>query len=154
MKAQLAFALALPLFALAPTVVAQTVNGDINSAFATGKWKESNEGVVLNCVRVTTQKEVVKGNSEGMCFLTEAQATAKDSVSMSSNLFAVTSWDEHNLSATADFYADKNGDQTTSSAPGAIKFAFRLALNFNTHQMTKFVEASTGKTGGYHLVNN
>ncbi len=73
---------------------------------------------------------------------------------MSSNPFTVTSWDEHNLSATADFYADKNGDQTASSTPGAIKFVFRLALNFDAHQMTKFVEASTGKTSGYHLVSN
>lgn len=153
MKILLAFALAL--FALAPTTVAQTVNGDMNAAFATGKWKESNEGVVLNCVRVTTQKEVIRGNSEGVCFLTEAQAMAKDSVVMSSNLFSVTSWDVHNLSATTDdFYTDKNGDQTSKSAPGAIKFVFRLVLNLDAHQMTKFVEASTGKTGGYHLVSN
>lgn len=67
MRPRPAVALGLLLFALAPRAVAQTVNGDLNAAFATGKWKESNEGVVLNCVRVTTQKEVIKGNSEGMC---------------------------------------------------------------------------------------
>jgi len=150
---RLAFALALPLFAVAPVAVAQAVNGDIDAAFATGKWKESNEGVVLNCARVTTQKEVLKGNSEGLCFLTEAQAMAKDSVTMSGNPFTVTSWDEHGLTATTDFYADKNGEQTSKSSPGAIKYVFRLVLNFESHQMTKFVEASTGKTSGLHLVS-
>lgn len=152
MQTRLAFAIALLLFGLTLQATAQTVNGDINAAFATGKWKESNEGVVLYCARVTTQKDVIKGNSEGVCFLTEAQATAKGSVIMSGNALAVTSWDEHSLTATVDFYADKNGDQTTRTSPGAVKFVFRLVLNFESHEMTKFVEAGTGKTGGYHLV--
>ncbi len=132
---------------------AQTVNSNINAAFAVGKWKESHEGVTLFCVRATTQKEVVKGNSNGVCFLTEAQASAKDSVTMSTNTFPVTSWDDHTLTAITEFYADKNGDQTSKTTPGAIKFVFRLVLDFDAHQMTKFVEASTGNTVGYHLEN-
>ncbi len=139
------------LFALWPAANAQTVNGDIDAAFAIGKWKESREGVSLFCARVTTEKEVTKGNSNGVCFLTEAQASAKDSVAMSTNIFPVTSWDSHSLTAVTEFYADKNGDQTTKNSTGAIKFVFRLVLNFEAHQMTKFVEASTGGTRGYHL---
>jgi len=139
------------LLVLLPAAKAQTVNGNMDAAFAVGKWKESHEGVSLFCARITTQKDVIKGNSNGACFLTEAQASAKDSVTMSTNMFAVTSWDEHTLTAVAEFFADKNGDQTSKSSPGALKFQFRLVLNFGTHQMTKFVEASTGNTKGYHL---
>jgi hypothetical protein len=141
----------LLLLAFHPEVYGQTVNGNIDAAFAVGKWKESHEGVTLFCDRATTQKDVLEGNSNGVCFLTEAQASAKDSVVMSTNTFAVTAWDEHSLTAATEFYADKNGDQTTKSSPGALKFVFRLVLNFETHQMTKFVEASTGNTVGYHL---
>ena len=136
---------------LGPVANAQTVNGDIDTAFAIGRWKESHEGVSLFCARVTTEKEVTKGNSNGVCFLTEAQTSAKDSVVMSTNIFLVTSWDDHSLTAVTEFYADKNGDQTSKTSPGAIKFVFRLVLNFEAHQMTKFVEASTGNTLGYHL---
>lgn len=139
------------LFLLPSVVDAQTVNGNINAAFAIGKWKESHEGVTLVCVRVTTPKDVIKGNSTGACFLTEAQAIAKDSVTMSTNTFDIVSWDEHSLTAATDFYADKNGDQTTKSSPGAIKFVFRLVIDFDKHLMTKFVESDTGKTLGYHL---
>jgi hypothetical protein len=146
----LVFALFL-LFTLQPSAKAQTVNGNLDAAFAVGKWKESHEGVSLFCARITTQKEVIKGNSNGVCFLTEAQASARDSVTVSTNTFAVTSWNEDALTAVAEFYADKNGNQTSKSSPGAIKFVFRLALNFATHQMTKFVEASNGNTVGYHL---
>jgi hypothetical protein len=151
MKICSAFIPLLLLFVLPPAGEPQTVNGSINAAFAVGKWKESHEGVSLFCARVTTQKDVIKGDSNGVCFLTEAQATARDSVVMSTNTFAVTAWDEHSLAAANEFYADKNGDQTTKSSPGAIKFVFRLVLNFETHQMVKFVEASTGNTVGYHL---
>ncbi len=132
---------------------AQPVNGNINAVFAVGKWKESHEGASLVCVRVTTQKDVVKGNSTAACFLTEAQAIAKDSVTMSTNAFDILSWDEHSLTAATEFYADKNGDQTTKSSPGATKFVFRLVVDFDKRQMTKFVEASTGNTIGYHLVD-
>jgi hypothetical protein len=141
------------LFVLRPAANAQTVNGNINAAFAVGKWKESHEGVTLFCVRVTTQKDVIKGNSNGVCFLTEAQASAKDAVTMSTNTFLVTGWDDHTLTAVTEFYADKNGDQTDKTSPGALKFVFRLVLNFETHQMTKFVEASSGGTLGYHLAS-
>ncbi len=141
------------LFSLRPSANAQTVNGNNDAAFAVGKWKESHEGVSLFCARVTTQKEVIKGNSNGVCFLTEAQASAKDAVSMSTNTFPITSWDDHTLTAVREFYADKNGDQTSKTSPGAIRYVFRLVLNFETHQMTKFVEASTGNTVGYHLAD-
>lgn len=116
------------LFVWRPAVEAQTVNGSINAAFAVGKWKESHEGVSLFCVRVTTQKEVIKGNSNGVCFLTEAQASAKDTVTMSTNTFPVTSWDDHSLTAVTEFYADKNGNQTDKTSPGATKYVFRLVL--------------------------
>ena len=141
------------LFVLRPEANAQTVNGNINAVFAVGKWKESHEGVSLFCARVTTQNDVIKGNSYGTCFLTEAAASAKDSVTISTNFFTVTSWDDHTLTAVTEFYADKTGDQTSKTSPGAIKFIFRLVLNLETHQMTKFVEASTGSTVGYHLEN-
>ena len=141
------------LLALPAAVNAQTVNGNLDAAFAVGKWKESHEGVSLFCVRVTTQEDSLKGDSSGACFLTEAQASAKDSVTMSTNTFAVTTWDEHALTAATEFYADKNGDQTSKSSPGAVKFVFRLVLNFDTHQMTKFVEPGAGNTRGYHLVD-
>jgi len=139
------------VFVLGPAANAQTVNGDINAAFAVGKWKESHEGVTLFCARVTTQEEVTKGNSNGVCFLTEAQASAKDSVTMSTNTFVVTSWNNHTVTAVTEFYADKNGNEISKTSPGAMKFVFRLVVNFEAHQMTKFVEASTGKTLGYHL---
>ena len=141
------------LLALPAGANAQTVNGNLDAAFAVGKWKESHEGVSLFCVRVTTQEDVLKGDSSGACFLTEAQANAKDSVTMSTNTFAVTSWDEHTLTAVTEFYTDKNGDQTSQSSPGAIKFVLRLVLNLDAHQLTKFVEPGTGNTRGYHLVD-
>jgi hypothetical protein len=141
----------LLLFVLRPAANAQTVNGTSDAAFAVGKWKESHEGVSLFCVRVTTQKEVIKGNSNGVCFLTEAQASAKDAVTMSTNTFSVTSWGDHTLTAVTEFYAGKNGDQIDKTSRDAIKFVFRLVLDFEKHQMTKFVEASTGNTVGYHL---
>src|SRR5437870_13552750 len=90
------------------------------------------KGVSLFCARVTTEKDVTKGNSNGVCFLTEAQASTKDSVVMSTNTFPVTSWDDHSLTAltaVTEFYADKNGDQTSKTSPGAIKFVFRLVLS-------------------------
>lgn len=141
------------LLALPTAANAQTVNGNLDAAFAIGKWKESHEGVSLFCVRVTTQEDVLKGDSSGACFLTEAQATAKDSVTMSTNTFAVTAWDEHTLTAITEFYTDKNGEQTSNSSPGATKVVLRLVLNFETRQMTKFVEPGGGNTRGYHLVD-
>jgi len=150
---RLALILSFLLFVWRPVANAQTVNGNIDAAFAVGRWKESHEGVTLFCVRATTQKEVVKGNSNGECFLTEAQASAKGAVTMSTNIFDVTIWNDHTLTAVTEFYADKNGKQSDKTSPGAIKFVFRLVLNFETHQMTKFVEASTGSTVGYHLAD-
>lgn len=141
------------LSVLRPAANAQTVNGDVNAAFAVGRWKETHEGVSLFCARITTPKEVIRGNSNGVCFLTEAQANTKDAVTMSTNTFPVTNWDDHALTAVTEFYADKSGNETSKTSPSAIKFVLRLVLNFDTHQMTKFVEASTGNTAGYHLEN-
>jgi hypothetical protein len=39
----------------------------------------------------------------------------------------------------------------SKSNPAAIKYVFRIVLNFGSRQVTKFVEASTGSTVGYHL---
>jgi hypothetical protein len=69
----------------------------MNSAFAVGKWKETREGVSLFWAHVTNPNEVTKGKSEGACFLTEAEASAKDSVKLSTSMFRVTAWDEHSL---------------------------------------------------------
>src|SRR5215469_2269043 len=90
-------ALFLQFFSLpaANAQTAKTVNGNINAAFAVGRWKESHEGVSVFCARITTPKDVAKGNSLGACFLTEAQAAAKDSVTMSTNMFGVTAGGEH-----------------------------------------------------------
>ena len=146
-------ALFLFLSVFTPSANSQQVNGNINAAFATGKWKESHEGVSLFCARITTQEEVLKGNSNGACFLTEAQGVAKDSVTISTNTFAVTAWDAHSVTAVTGFYADKNGNEVSKGTPGAVEVTFRLVVNLDTHQLTKFVEASTGTTNGYHLVN-
>jgi hypothetical protein len=151
MTIRLGFAFVSLMFVLLPPAYAQTVNGNTDAAFAVGKWKESHEGVSLFCARVTTKNDVIKGNSNGVCFLTEAQASAKDSVTISTNTFVVIAWDEHSLSAVTEFYADKSGKETSKSSPGTIKFEFRLVLDFDKHQMTKLVEASTGNTVGYHL---
>jgi hypothetical protein len=143
--------LGLFLLVLPPVACTQTVNGNTEAAFAVGKWKESREGVSVICVHVTTTKDVVNGVSSGACFVTEAQGKAKDSVSVSTNTFAVTAWDEHGLSAITEFYADRNGSQTDKSEPGAIKYTFRLVIKYDAHQVMKFVEASNGNTVGYHL---
>src|SRR5437879_11692582 len=105
------------------------------------------------CGHVTTKENVSKGDSSGACFLTEAQASAKDSVTVSTNTFAVTNWDEHTLTAVTEFYADKNGDQTSKSSPSAVKFVCRLVLDSETHQMPNFAEPSNGNTRGYNLVD-
>ena len=66
MAVRLAFGL-ICLFLLSvlrPAANAQTVNGSNDEAFAVGRWKESHEGVSLFCARVTTQKEVIKGDRE------------------------------------------------------------------------------------------
>ena len=85
------------LFALPRAANAQTVNGSLDAAFAVGKWKETREGVSLFWAHVTNPNEVTKGKSEGACFLTEAEASAKDSVKLSTSMFRVTAWDEHSL---------------------------------------------------------
>src|SRR5215467_2535091 len=115
------------LFVLPASANAQTVNGNADAAFAVGKWKESHEGVSLFCVRVTTQEDVLNRDSSGACFLTEAHANAKDSVTMSTNTFEVTNWDEHTLTAATEIYVDKNGSQTSQSSPGTNQVCSSLS---------------------------
>jgi len=154
------------LLCVLPVASAQ-VFGNSLGAFAVGKWKESREGVSLHCTRDTFQ--TIK---DGVCFLTEVQATAKDTLKMSTNVLTVTSWDQRGLTAHAYFsYAttsaqwkillddcvDKNRNKTRHSrggSCGAISGVIRIVLNFETDQVTKFVEASTGNTVEYHLVED
>ena len=84
------------LLCVLPVANAQVVAGSSQDAIAVGKWKESREGVTLLCTRDTFQ--TIK---DGVCFLTEAQATAKDALKMSTTVLTVTSWDEHGLTAHA-----------------------------------------------------
>jgi len=127
-----------------------TVTGSADGVSASGVWEESHEGVSLFCAHVTNAVEVTKGHREGMCFLTEVQAIAKDSAVVSTNLFVIQAWDKHGLTAITTFYADKNGDETTASAPNAVKYTLRLVADFDVHSVTKYIEAPT-KTLGYHL---
>jgi hypothetical protein len=117
---------------------------------ASGVWEESHEGVSLFCVHATNAVEVTKSHSEATCFLTEVQAIAKDSPDVSTNVFVVQAWDKVGLTAITTFYADKNGEETTASAPNAVKFTLRLVVDFDAHSVTKYVE-SPSKTLGYHL---
>jgi hypothetical protein len=127
-----------------------TVNGSANSLLASGVWEESHEGASLFCMHVTNAVEVTKGHSEATCFLTEVQALAKDSALVSTNLFVIQTWDEHGLTAITTFYANKNGDETTASAPNAVKYTFRLVVDFDAHSITKYIEAPA-RTLSYHL---
>ena len=45
-----------------------------------------------------------------------------------------------------------NGSLRLQKQPDPSQYEFRLVLNFERRQMTKFVEASIGNTLGYHLV--
>jgi hypothetical protein len=127
-----------------------TVNGSADGVVAFGVWEESHEGASLFCTHVTNAVEVTKGHSEATCFLTEVQAIAKDSAFVSTNFFVIQTWDKHGLTAITTFYADKNGDETTASAPNAVKYTFRLVVDFDAHSVTKYVETPT-KTIGFHL---
>jgi len=127
-----------------------TVNGSADGLLASGVWEESHEGVGLFCMHVTNAVDVTKGHSEAACFLTEVQAIAKDSPDVTTNVFAVQTWDKRGLTAITTFYANKNGDETAASAQGAVKYTFRLVVDFDAHSVTKYVEAPT-KTLGYHL---
>jgi len=143
--------LLLPVLLLSSRASAKaTVNGSADGVTASGVWEESHEGVSLFCMHVTNAVEVTKGHSEATCFLTEAQAIAKDSTVVSTNFFVIQTWDKHGLTAITAFYADKNGDGTTASAPNAVKYTLRLVVDFDAHSVTKYVEAPA-KTLGYHL---
>lgn len=149
MKYAIAAAVLL-LVGLGTQAQSSLLNGNADAARASGSWAESHEGVSLFCVHATTNVEVTKGNSQAVCFMTEAQAKDKGSVTVATNLYVVQKWDEHGLTATTDFYTDANGNETTASNPNATKVTFRLVLDFSAHTVTKFLEAS-GKTIGYHL---
>jgi len=127
-----------------------TVSGSADGVLASGVWEESHEGASLFCTHVTNAVEVTKGHSEATCLLTEVQAIAKDSALVSTNLFVIQKWDEHGLTAITTFYADKNGDETTASNPNAVKYTFRLVVDFDAHTLTKYVEAPA-RTLSFHL---
>lgn len=127
-----------------------TVDGNAGGLIASGVWEESHEGVGLFCVHVTNAVEVIRGHSEASCFLTEVQALAKDSPDVTTNVFVVQTWDSHGLTAITTFYANKNGDQTTAPAPDAVKYTFRLVVDFDAHSVSKNVETPT-KTRSFHL---
>jgi len=127
-----------------------TVNGSADGLLASGVWDESHEVVGLYCVHVTNAVEVTKGHSEAACFLREVQAIAKDTPSVTTNVFVVQTRDKHGLTAITNFYADGNGDETASSAPNAVKYTFRLVVDFDSHAVTKYMEAPA-RTLGYHL---
>jgi hypothetical protein len=137
-------------FAFAGPVAGPNLIGNEKSVQAYGTWEESHEGVGLFCVHVTNAVEVTKGHSEATCFVTEVQALAKNDPFTSINIFAVEKWDQHGLTAITSFYADKNGDETTASAPNAVKYTFRLVIDLDHHTVTKYVEGPS-KTLGYHL---
>jgi hypothetical protein len=116
------------LLCVLPEANAQLVSGNSQGAIAVGKWKESREGVSLFCAKYPFQS--FKG---GTCFLTEAQATAYPASCV-----------------------DLNGNHLPYSRGGGcggIRVVIRIVLNFETHQVTKFVERSTGVTVEYHLVD-
>jgi len=87
-----------------------TVNGSADRLLASGVWEESHEGASLFCMHMTNAVEVTKGHTEATCFLTEVQAIAKDSPSVSTNLFVIQTWDEHGLTAITIFFADNKRD--------------------------------------------
>jgi len=142
------------LLCVLPVANAQLVSGSSQGAVAVGKWKESREGVSLFCAKYPFPSIYVVGT----CFLTEAQATAKDAVKMSRTELFAESWDEHGLTAHAypASCVDLNGNEMPYSRGGGcrgISVVIRIVLNFETHQVTKFVERSTGVTVEYHLLD-
>jgi hypothetical protein len=129
---------------------AQEVRGDADFVAASGSYVENHEGVSVFCVHATTATEVVKGNSVGVCYMTEVQAPAKESVFVATNVMEVQNWDQNGVTAITSFYAAPDGTETTSANPKAIKFTFRLVINLKAHTAAKFLESGT-KILGYHL---
>lgn len=126
-----------------------TVNGNAGGLVASGIWDESHEGVGLFCVHVTNIVEV-RGPSEASCFLTEVQAIAKDSPEVRTNVLAVQSWDSHGLTAIISSYTTKSGDPTIAQDPNAVKYTFKIVVDFDAHSVTEYVEAPA-KNLTYHL---
>lgn len=126
------------------------VTGNAGGLVASGIWDESHEGAGLFCVHVTNVVEVARSPSEASCFLTEVQAIAKDSQDVRTNVLAVQSWDSHGLTAVTSLYTTKNGDPTTAQDPNAVKFTFRLVVDFDAHSVIKYVE-TPAKNLAYHL---
>ena len=125
------------------------VNGNAGGLVASGVWDESHEGVGLFCVHVTKVVEV-RSPSEASCFLTEVQAIAKDSPDVRTNVLAVQSWDSHGLTAVTSLYANKNGDPTIAQDPNAVKYTFKLVVDFDAHSVIKYVE-TPARNLTYHL---
>jgi hypothetical protein len=138
------------LFIVATGTKAQVVRGDADFVMASGSYVENHEGVSVFCVHATTAAEVVKGNSAGVCYMTEVQALAKESVFVATNVMEVQDWDQNGVTAITSFYAAPDGTETTAANPKAIKFTLRLVISLKAHTAAKFLE-SGAKTLGYHL---
>jgi hypothetical protein len=127
-----------------------TADGNPGGLVASGIWEESREGVGLFCVHVANLVEVARGPSEASCFLTEVQATGKDSPEVRTNVLAVQAWDSHGLIAITTVYTNKSGDPATAQDPNAVKFTFKVVVDFDAHSVTKYVE-TPAKSLSYHL---
>jgi hypothetical protein len=125
---------------------AHGVHGDADRVFALGAWTETQERVSLFCAHVTTPKEVTKGNSVSLCFLTEADGTKP----LATNFFAVEKWDDHGLTAATKFTVDNNGNEVPAATPKSMTFTFRLVIDFAKGTLTKYVEGPS-RTQGFHL---
>jgi hypothetical protein len=142
------FLLSVVVFFLSLTAFGQApgVHGNSDRVFALGTWTETKERVSLFCAHVTTPKEVTKGNSESLCFLTESDGTKP----FATNFFAVDKWDDHGLTATTKFTVDSNGNEVPASTPKGITFTFRLVIDFAKGTLTKYLEGPS-RTLGFHM---
>lgn len=122
------------------------VHGNADQVFALGAWTETHERISLFCGHVTTPKEVTKGNSESLCFLTEVDGDKP----LATNFFSVEKWDDRGLTATTKFMVDSNGNEVPPSTPKGITFTFRLVIDFAKGTLTKYVEGPS-RTLGFHL---
>jgi hypothetical protein len=122
------------------------VHGNADRVYALGAWTETQERISLFCGHVTTPKEVTKGNSESLCFLTEADGNKP----LATNFFAVEKWDDRGLTAATKFTVDSNGNEVPPSTPKGTTFTFRLVIDFAKSTLTKYVEGPS-RTLGFHL---
>lgn len=60
------------------------------------------------------------------------------------------SWDSHGLTAITSSYTNKSGDPTIAQDPNAVKYTFKIVVDFDAHSVTEYVEAPA-KNLTYHL---